>query len=216
MPGQRTKFSEVWLTAKDCNGDTVSDWCKKGKDDFHGYCCVYKIDLKCDNGGKVQLLKHCSNQKHQEAMQRTKDTKQTKLIFSSKAEATPSTSRQGNLGSLTTTADGALEAEIFWLAKMACYNFSLRSSDHIGDLFQAMFPDSKVAKAFSMSRTEASYTVGDCLGPHFAQTIVDDLTKSELPFSVHFDETTTSQVKRLFDSVIQLLVCQNSLRFLQR
>ena len=60
MPGQRTKFSEVWLTAKDCNGDTVSDWCKKGKDDFHGYCCVCKIDLKCDNGGKVQLLKHCS------------------------------------------------------------------------------------------------------------------------------------------------------------
>ena len=81
MPGQRTKFSEVWLTAKDCNGDTVSDWCKKGKDDFHGYCCVCKIDLKCDNGGKVQLLKHCSNQKHQEAMRHTKDTKQTKLIF---------------------------------------------------------------------------------------------------------------------------------------
>ena len=129
---------------------------KKGKDDFHGYCCVCKIDLKCDNGGKVQLLKHCSNQKHQEAMWHTKDTKQTKLILSSKAEATPSTSRQGNLGSLTTTADGALEAEIFWLAKMACNSFSLRSSDHIGDLFQTMFPDSKVAKAFSMSRTKAS------------------------------------------------------------
>ena len=131
-------------------------------------------------------------------MRRTKDTKQTKLIFSSKAEATPSTSRQGNLGSLTTTADGALEAEIFWLAKMACNNFSLRSSDHIGDLFQAMFPDSKVAKAFSMSHTKASYMVGDGLGPHFAQT-----TKSELPFWMHFDETTTSQVKKQMDILLR-------------
>ena len=162
-----------------------------------------RLDLKCDNGGKVQLLKHCSNQKHQGAMRRTKDTKQTKLIFSSKAEATPSSSRQGNLGSLTITADGALEVEIFWLAKMACNNFSLRSSDHIGDLFQAMFPDSKVAKAFSMSRTKACYTVGDGLGPHFAQTIVDDLTKSELPFSVLFDETTTSQVKKQMDILLR-------------
>ena len=73
-------------------------------------------------------------------MRRTKDTKQTKLIFSSKAEATPSTSRQGNLGSLTTTTDGALEAEIFWLAKMACNNCSLRSSDHIGRLIPSNVP----------------------------------------------------------------------------
>ena len=35
--------------------------------------------LKCDNGGKVQLLKHCLNQKHKEAMQQRKDGKQTKL-----------------------------------------------------------------------------------------------------------------------------------------
>ena len=38
-------------------------------------------DLKCDNGGKVQLLKHCLNQKHKEAMQHRKDGKQTKLTF---------------------------------------------------------------------------------------------------------------------------------------
>ena len=29
MPGQKTKFSEVWLSAKDSNGDNVSDRCKK-------------------------------------------------------------------------------------------------------------------------------------------------------------------------------------------
>ena len=78
MPGQKTKFSELWLSAKDSNGDNVSDWYKKGKDDYHGCCSICRTDLKCDNnGGKVQLLKHCLNQKHKEAMQHRKDSKQS-------------------------------------------------------------------------------------------------------------------------------------------
>ena len=39
--------------------------------------------------------------------------------------------------------DAALTAEIYWLAKLASCNFSLRSADHIGDTFKKMFPDSK-------------------------------------------------------------------------
>ena len=204
MPGQKTKFSEVWLSAKDSNGYNVSGWCKKGKDDYHGYCYIYRTDLKCNNGGKVQLLQHCLNQKHKEAMQHRKYGKQTKLTFTvSKAETTPSTSGQATLTSLTTTADGALQAEVLWLAKMACNNFSLCSSDNIEDLFQAMFPDSKVAKDFSMSHTKASYTIGEGLGPHLTQSISDDLVKSDLPFSVHFDETIMCQVKKQLDLMLR-------------
>ena len=137
-------------------------------------------------------------------MQHRKDGKQTRLTFTvSKAETTPSTSYQATLTSLTTTADGALQAEVLWLAKMACNNFNLCSSDNIGDLFEAMFPDSKVAKDFSMSHTKASYTIGEGLGPHLTQCIIDDLVKSDLPFSVHFDETTTSQVKKQLDLMLR-------------
>ena len=93
--------------------------------------------------------------------------------------------------------------KVLWLVKMACNNFSLHSSDHIGDLFQAVFPDSKVAKYFSMSHTKASYTIGEGLRPHLTQSIVDDLVKSDLPFSVHFDETTTSQVKKQLDIMLR-------------
>ena len=35
--------------------------------------------------------------------------------------------------------------------------------------------------------------------PHFKKTIVEDLIKSELPFTMHFDETSTSQVKKQMD-----------------
>ena len=85
---------------------------------------------------------------------------------------------------------------------MACNNFSLCSSDNIGDLFQAVFPDSKVAKDFSMSHTKASCTIGEGLGPHLTQSIIDDLVKSDLPFSVYFDETT-SQVKKQLDIMLR-------------
>ena len=55
----------------------------------------------------------------------------------------------------------SLEVEIYWLAKMASSNYSLRSSDHVGDLFSVMFPDSKIAANFSLSHTSSSYIIGE-------------------------------------------------------
>ena len=66
-----------------------------------------------------------------------------------------------------------------------------------------MFLDSKIAKDVSMSHTKASYTIGEGLGPHLTQSIIDDLVKSHLPFSVHFVETTTSQVKKQLDLMLR-------------
>ena len=42
----------------------------------------------------------------------------------------------------------SLKVEIYWLAKVACSNYSLCSCDHVGDRFRAMFPDSKIAAHF--------------------------------------------------------------------
>ena len=90
MPGGRTKFSAIWLLAIDSNGQKLSDWCKKGKDDYYGYCNFCAIDIKCDNSGKVQLLQHCTKKKHQEAVKYSVDTKQSKLFFpSTQAEPSP-------------------------------------------------------------------------------------------------------------------------------
>ena len=62
MPGGRTKFSAVWLSAIDSNGQKLSYWCKKGKDDYHGYCNL-SPDIKFDNSGKAQLLQTLHNEK---------------------------------------------------------------------------------------------------------------------------------------------------------
>ena len=58
MPGGQTKFSTAWLSSVDSDGQKLSDWCQKGKDDYHGYCHFCDTDIRCDNAGKAQLPQH--------------------------------------------------------------------------------------------------------------------------------------------------------------
>ena len=74
MPGGQTKFSTTWLSTLDSNDQKLSEWCKKGKDDYHAYCIFCAIDIKCDNAGKSQLLQHSTKKKHQEAVKHLVDT----------------------------------------------------------------------------------------------------------------------------------------------
>ena len=69
MSDGQTKFSTVWFTTFDSNGQKFSEWCKKGKGDYHGYCIFCAIDINCDNAGKSQLLQHSTKKKHQEWIQ---------------------------------------------------------------------------------------------------------------------------------------------------
>ena len=59
-----------------------------------------------------------------------------------------------------------------------------------------MFPDSKIAANFKLSCTSASYMIADGMSKYFTQLIVKDLVKSKLPFCIHLDETTSTQVKK--------------------
>ena len=52
MPDGHTKFSGSWLSYHDSNGQKLNEWCKKGKDDYNGYCCLCKVDIKCNHAGK--------------------------------------------------------------------------------------------------------------------------------------------------------------------
>ena len=81
MPGGHTKFSGSWLSYYDSNGQKLSEWCKKGKDDYNGYCYLCKVDIKCDNAGKAQLLQHAKRKKHTEVIKHMQSVKQSKLLF---------------------------------------------------------------------------------------------------------------------------------------
>ena len=41
------------------------------------------------------------------------------------------------------------------------------------------------------------------LSPYFTRKMIQDLVKSDLPFSLHFDETTNTQVKKWVDLILR-------------
>ena len=51
----------------DGNGQQISQFCEKGKDEYHGYCYFCDVDIRCDNAGKAQLLQHSVKKKQKEA-----------------------------------------------------------------------------------------------------------------------------------------------------
>ena len=201
MPQRQTKFSETWLSSVDSNGQRIGEWCRKGQNEYQAYCQFCDVQVKCDNAGKTQLLQHSKQKKHIDAIKHSVDKKQKKLVaFSKQSGESPACSSQ-SLG-LITPGDN-MNAEIFWLAKASVSNLNLRSVDNIGDLFRAMFPDSKIAANFKLSHTSASYMIADGMSKYFTQLIVKDLVKSKLPFCIHFDETTSTQGKKQMDLTLR-------------
>ena len=201
MPQRQTKFSETWLSSVDSNGQRIGEWCRKGQNEYQAYCQFCDVQVKCDNAGKTHLLQHSKQKKHIDTIKHSVDKKQKKLVAFSKQSGESSACSSQSLG-LITPGD-SMNAEIFWLAKVSVSNLSLRSVDNIGDLFRAMFPDSKIAANFKLSCTSASYMIADGMSKYFTQLIVKDLVKSKLPFCIHFDETTSTQVKKQMDLTLR-------------
>ena len=64
-----------------------------------------------------------------------------------------------------------------------------------------MFPDSAIAKSYKQGGTKVKYCSQCGITPHLKDLIVKDLANS--PFTFKFDETTTSQVKKQYDTHVQ-------------
>ena len=110
---------------------------------------------------------------------------------------------KGSESSLT-VQDQVLKAEILWALKTASDNIPSRTLDGIPELFQRMFVNSTIVQHMTMSRTKVSYMMGYGLEPHFLQMTVDDIPSSPYTFNtIHFDETTTVQVKKQMDVLVR-------------
>ena len=60
-----------------------------------------------------------------------------------------------------------------------------------------MFPDSKIAQKYQMHKSKLCYVVGYGLAPYYTAQLQKD-AKNKL-YCFHFDETTTSQIKKQYD-----------------
>lgn len=71
----------------------------------------------------------------------------------------------------------------------------------MSSLFSAMFPDSNIAKNYTMSETKLKYLLEFGVAPYLREMLIVDMQAA--PFSFLFDETTTSQVKKQYDGYVQ-------------
>ena len=207
MPQRQTKFSETWLSSVDSNGQRIGEWCRKGQNEYQAYCQFCDVQVKCDNAGKTQLLQHSKQKKHIDAIKHSVDKKQKKLVAFSKQSGESSACSSQSLGLIT--PGNSMNAEIFLLAKMSVSNLSLRSVDNIGDLFRAMFPDSKIAANFKLSGTSASYMIADGMSKYFTQLIVKDLVNDVIPVFEQFlllFQRASPVIHIMYDSMCDILV----------
>ena len=100
-----------------------------------------------------------------------------------------------------------LKAEILWCLKVVEDDFSFSSSQNINELFSNMFVDSEIVKKFKMGDRKISYVISHGLGPYFKKKLLEDVKNSTKSpqnlYSLSFDKTTTSQVKKQFDVYIR-------------
>ena len=89
------------------------------------------------------------------------------------------------------THDETLKAEILWALKVIMSHYSYKSCEGTSKLFQAMFPDSRIASQFSCGENKCAYLVCFGLSPHFKQ-LLKDVVKKEEASVLMFDESLNS------------------------
>ena len=67
-------------------------------------------------------------------------------------------------------------------------HFSYNSSQDIGDVFKAMFPDNKIAQQWSCGPTKLSYLITFAIAPYFKDLLLAELTEAPC-FVLSFDES---------------------------
>ncbi|XP_063753643.1 uncharacterized protein LOC134873747 isoform X1 [Eleginops maclovinus] len=86
-----------------------------------------------------------------------------------------------------------MKAEVLWALNTVAKHQSCRSNDGIGELFQAMFPDSTVAKTFQCGRDKTSYILRFGVAEFVKKELISKVTG---PFVIMVDESLNHATKR--------------------
>ena len=99
--------------------------------------------------------------------------------------------------------DEVTKAEVLWALKVVEDDSSFASFDDMQCLFRSMFPDSKIAQEYRCGTTKVRYLVTYGLAPYFEELLLKDIKTSQYGYTLHYDETKTSQTKKQMDLVIR-------------
>jgi hypothetical protein len=93
-------------------------------------------------------------------------------------------------------------AECIWAMATAQLGFSYNSSQFLPETFRYMFPDSQIARDYSLRPRKLSYVVAHGTGYYFTNELIKDVRKA-YGYSLLFDETTIVGVRKQLDLFVR-------------
>ena len=188
MSKDQTYFQEKWLDSK-----LYKDWIAPVKNDnTQARCTKCKHTFLLSNMGVGAVNSHAKGSGH------TKLVKQVHCFFKptstkdkSEKKTTDKPSNSLTQQSLELTVQKSLttKAEIRFLLHSLTTGQSHNSNHCVGKLFQSMFPDSAIAKSFTLGRQKMAYVTSHGLAPYFKEILKDRVITSDSCFVISFDES---------------------------
>lgn len=174
MPG-KCCFNNIWL-----HKDIYKSWLEKTEDRGKAKCVVCRKTFDISNMGEATLSSHAKGAKHHAAVAACEASAITSFFRTTPppqpATVTPpavcssstatSSLKQGTLNSVITRNE-VLTSEVLWALKVANAHFSYKSCEDLSQLFQAIFPDSQIAKKFACGERKCAYLCTFGLAPYF-------------------------------------------------
>ena len=126
--------------------------------------------------GSSDLESHGSGKKHKEKLEahcklgtismfmnkKVNDAENLKPSTSSNSETLTSSEKISSY----VTKNEVINAKILWCLKIVSGHFSFNSCSDLGAIFKCMFPDSNIAKDFSLGKTKCRYTIIHGITPY--------------------------------------------------
>ncbi|MBP1527239.1 MAG: hypothetical protein H9Q66_04895 [Spiroplasma ixodetis] len=175
---------------------------------YQAYCKLCKKTFNVQHTGKSAVAQHATGKLHTAKEIPLRNRTQRTLNFLNKPPSdvaddntvtkssvsescnllpVPSSSQTSSLKCFVQNVD-VIKAEILWsLSRIKCHTSS-RSAEYEGNLFPIMFPDSIIAKKYSMKKDKLSYVITYGLAPYYQNELVKRLSNASC-FAISIDES---------------------------
>lgn len=218
MSNFKTKFQSDWLTDK-----SFSSWIQAASNQHQARCKLCCKTFELSNMGRQALRSHESSVQHKKNITTSAEQQtigyfirpkgnieveasietvnlhatpgQTAVASDTEKAAAAITDKIQQSVSQYAYKDSVTKAEVLWTLQTIARHQSYRSCDDAKDIFQAMFPDSKIAQKFTLGQAKVAYTVVYGLAPYFQSSLTDAVNKCEV-FVACFDEALNRIAQR--------------------
>ena len=202
---KKTIFNPLWL-----EDDEFKSWLCSSKESDKARCKLCKKDFELSNMGRQALISHASGKKHKEidikikaffnpkkkdlVQNKENECKETSIESSSSEVKTSSSSKVQATIELAINNVEHTKAEILWTLKATSAGYSNNSCTNNAELFQLMFPDSKIAQSFKLGPAKLKHLINFGIAPHYKSASLDNVRNSPCHV-ISYDESLNSKTQ---------------------